>query len=86
MTQHMQDTVSRAASAEHRHELSHSQAEGRALGVAQAAHRHFPHRTQIIDSVGEVGEGGEGWEGGEGLSGGLQGEGAEVITGELVAN
>ena len=79
----MQDTVSRAASAEHRHELSQSQAEGRALGVAQAAHRHFPHRTQIIDSVGEVGEAGEGW---EGLSGGLQGEGAEVITGELVAN
>ena len=47
----MQVAVSKADSAEQRHELSHSQALGKARGVAHAAHRHRPQRTHIIDSV-----------------------------------
>ena len=73
MTQHMQDRVSRAASAEQRQELSHSQVEGRARGVAQAAHLHLPHLTQMIDWSAAAG----------GALPGLLGWGGIVITGEL---
>jgi len=80
--------VSRADSAEQRQELSHSQALGRARGVAQAAHRHRPQRTQMIDSVGA--EAGEEEalteEGEEAFSGLVQGCGACVITVELVGD
>ena len=47
----MQVAVSKADSAEQRHEFSQSQALGKARGVAHAAHRHRPQRTHIIDSV-----------------------------------
>ena len=92
MTQHMQVRVSRADSAEQRQELSHSQALGRARGVAHAAQRHRPQRTQMIDSVvvAEVGEEelGELTEelGEEAFSGLVQGCGACVITVELVGD
>ena len=46
----MQDRVSTAASAEQRHELSHSHREGREEGVPHATQRHRPHTTQMIDS------------------------------------
>ena len=52
MTQHMQDNVSTADSAEQRHELSHSHREGREEGVPQATQRHRPHTTQMMDSDG----------------------------------
>ena len=52
MTQHMQDKVSTADSAEQRHELSHSHREGREEGVPQATQRHRPHTTQMMDSDG----------------------------------
>ena len=85
----MQVRVSRADSAEQRQELSHSQALGRARGVAHAAHRHRPQRTQMMDSVGaEVGEEEEALteEGEEAFSGLVQGCGACVITVELVGD
>lgn len=81
--------MSRADSAEQRQELSHSQALGRARGVAHAAQRHRPQRTQMIDSVGaEVGEEEEvvTEEGEEAFSGLVQGCGACVITVELVGD
>ena len=80
--------MSRADSAEQRQELSHSQALGRARGVAQAAQRHRPQRTQMIDSVGaEVGEEeAVTEEGEEAFSGLVQGCGACVITVELVGD
>jgi len=80
--------VSRADSAEQRQELSHSQALGRARGVAHAAQRHRPQRTQMIDSVGaEVGEEEVVTEEGEeAFSGLVQGCGACVITVELVGD
>jgi len=46
----MQERLSTAAWAEQRQELLHSQCEGRGLGLAQAAHRHRPHTTQMIES------------------------------------
>ena len=80
--------MSRADSAEQRQELSHSQALGRARGVAHAAQRHRPQRTQMIDSVGaEVGEEEVLMEEGEeAFSGLVQGCGACVITVELVGD
>jgi len=51
LTQHMQLTVSSTLSAEHRQQLSHSHTAGRDLGVPQAAQRHRPHLTQMMDSV-----------------------------------
>ena len=50
MTQHMQESVSTADSAEQRQELSHSHREGSAEGVPHATHRHRPHTTQMMDS------------------------------------
>ena len=86
----MQVRVSRADSAEQRQELSHSQALGRARGVAQAAQRQRPQRTQMMDSVGaDVGEDEEALTeelGEEAFSGLVQGCGACVITVELVGD
>ena len=73
MTQHMQEMLSTAVWAEQRQELLHSQWEGRGAGLAQAAHRHLPHTTLMIES-GSLGE----------LRWGLWGAGGLVITDELV--
>ena len=42
--------MSTQLSAEHNQLLLHSQTEGRGLAVAQAAHLHLPHTTQMIES------------------------------------
>ena len=80
----MQVNVSKADSAEQRQELSQSHALGNARGVAHAAHRQRPQRTQIIDSV-EVGEVALVVEE-EAFSGLVQGCGACVITVEFVGD
>ena len=45
----------RTVSAEHSHQLSQSQAEGRGRAERHAAHLHRPHSPHMIESVGEVG-------------------------------
>ena len=55
----MQDTVSTQLSAEHNQLLWHNHTEGRGLAVAQAAHLHLPHITQMIESDTGAGAGGD---------------------------